>query len=313
MPKVGAVDSGSDGAANYDNRAMRWDELSSRQHGVVSRAQLLAAGYTAGQVDSLQRGDRLATTRWPGVYRAAGAPLTPSACRWASVLDAKAVLSYLSAAAWWDLPVEPDGRIHVTVPGRRRTLTPRGVRVHRVLLADEAVSTRFGMPITVRTETILDCLGWLPLRTASTLADRCLQQRWLTRDDMRRRLDRQPGRWGNRQLALLVQATADGAQAESERRLLRLLRDSGMGGWVPNLAVLLDGQRFVLDVAFPARRLAIEVDGWAHHSGVDRFRADRRKQNALVAAGWTVLRFTWWDLVERPQHVVRAIAQLLAA
>ena len=38
---------------------------------------------------------------------------------------------------------------------------------------------------------------------------------------------------------------------------------------------------------------AIEVDGMAHHVDVDRFRRDRRRQNALVALGWTVLRF--WD------------------
>lgn len=47
------------------------------------------------------------------------------------------------------------------------------------------------------------------------------------------------------------------------------------------------------------RLLAIEVDGWAWHSDVDRFAHDRRRRNALMLAGWTVSRFTWQDLTAR--------------
>lgn len=36
----------------------------------------------------------------------------------------------------------------------------------------------------------------------------------------------------------------------------------------------------------------------------DRFVNDRRRQNALVNLHWTVLRFTWHDLVDRPDGVV---------
>jgi very-short-patch-repair endonuclease len=53
--------------------------------------------------------------------------------------------------------------------------------------------------------------------------------------------------------------------------------------------------------------LAIEVDGWAWHHDVERFRRDRQRQNALVLAGWTVLRFTWHDLTQRPGEVVAEI------
>jgi very-short-patch-repair endonuclease len=61
-------------------------------------------------------------------------------------------------------------------------------------------------------------------------------------------------------------------------------------------------------------RLAIEIDGWAYHSDVDRFQRDRRRQNVLVALGWTVLRFTWADLTQRPGYVTAAIrGQLVRA
>ena len=59
--------------------------------------------------------------------------------------------------------------------------------------------------------------------------------------------------------------------------------------------------------------MAVEVDGWAWHVDLDRFRADRRKGNALVGTGWLVLRFTWHDLVERPDGVVGEIVAAVAA
>jgi very-short-patch-repair endonuclease len=68
----------------------------------------------------------------------------------------------------------------------------------------------------------------------------------------------------------------------------------------------------VADVAFERERLVVEIDGWAFHSGPDRFQRDRERQNRLVAEGWWVLRFTWRDLTERPDGVVASIARLIA-
>ena len=56
----------------------------------------------------------------------------------------------------------------------------------------------------------------------------------------------------------------------------------------------------------------MEVDGWAWHVDVGRFRNDRRKGNALTTAGWTLLRFTWHDLTNRPAEVLAEIRDVLA-
>jgi very-short-patch-repair endonuclease len=42
--------------------------------------------------------------------------------------------------------------------------------------------------------------------------------------------------------------------------------------------------------------LAVEADGAEVHAGAASLRRDLRRQNLLVAAGWTLLRFTWADL-----------------
>ena len=63
-----------------------------------------------------------------------------------------------------------------------------------------------------------------------------------------------------------------------------------------------------VDLAFPASRVALEYDGRAVHERADVFTRDRQRQNALVRAGWVVLRFTAADL-----HSPDALAQTVLA
>jgi very-short-patch-repair endonuclease len=53
------------------------------------------------------------------------------------------------------------------------------------------------------------------------------------------------------------------------------------------------GRRFRIDIALPASRLAIEVDGWEWHGKhKGDFTRDRERQNLLTLHGWRILRFT---------------------
>jgi very-short-patch-repair endonuclease len=65
-----------------------------------------------------------------------------------------------------------------------------------------------------------------------------------------------------------------------------------------------------VDLAWPALRVAVEYDG-DHHREQMQFRRDVTRLNALREAGWTVLRFTAPDLIERPEQTVRQIAAVL--
>ncbi|HEY7007563.1 MAG TPA: DUF559 domain-containing protein [Jatrophihabitantaceae bacterium] len=94
--------------------------------------------------------------------------------------------------------------------------------------------------------------------------------------------------------------------------LHRLLRRAGITGWTPNLDIWAAGELIaVVDIAFPRILLAVEIDGFAYHSGADRFQRDRSRQNDLVGLGWTVLRFTWTDLSTRPGYVLATIRRHL--
>jgi very-short-patch-repair endonuclease len=138
------------------------------------------------------------------------------------------------------------------------------------------------------------------LPDGSAFLDRALQK-YVPFPELYRSYSRNLGRRGWSEVGRLIAVAA-------ERIIKKLLRDAGLTGWVL-------GHRFgphLLDIAFPARRVAIEVDGWAWHVDVERFRADRRKGNALTRAGWTLLRFTWHDLVNRPAEVIAEILDALA-
>ncbi|MBD2872336.1 DNA-binding response regulator [Paenibacillus sp. IB182493] len=76
-----------------------------------------------------------------------------------------------------------------------------------------------------------------------------------------------------------------------------------------------DGSRF-LDFAYlrPPYRISIEIDGFGtHQRNASRrsFGDDRFRQNQLVLDGWTVVRFAFDDVREKPRQCQQFLQQLL--
>jgi very-short-patch-repair endonuclease len=180
------------------------------------------------------------------------------------------------------------------------TLDPRDV-----LLSD-------GARVTSRERTIVDCLRLLPEADAQSLLDRALQRRWMDLDRLAWRVGMHSGRPGKHRLVRLLKLASACTISEAERVAARLLRGSGITGWRANQPIY-EGTDVIAvgDLVFEGVRLVIEVDGWTYHGDADAFQRDRQRQNRLVAAGWTVLRFTWWDLTQRPDYVVASICAMM--
>jgi very-short-patch-repair endonuclease len=66
---------------------------------------------------------------------------------------------------------------------------------------------------------------------------------------------------------------------------------------------------YIVDFAFPGRRLAVEVDGSAH-TGREAY--DSERDAALARYGWRVLRFTNQSVMVEAPAVVDAIRRALA-
>jgi very-short-patch-repair endonuclease len=289
-----------------------WQDVAQHQGGCIDRPQLRSAGLTEDEVRGMVARHEL--FEWlPCVFVPRPVPESEALRAWAAVLWSGGVLSHRSAARLWRLPAATPHKPHVTVGDRRFRGRTSKVVVHRVKLPAREVVTCFDIPTTTRQRTVIDLLRTEQYGAARTLRDRALQQGWITASGISRSVAEQLGRTGNAQLRLLLSEIVAGAQAESERVLHRILRDAGITGWRPQYPVRVGGRTRYVDVAIPALRIAIEVDGREIHGDLaDRFDDDRARQNDLIAAGWRVLRFTWAHLQD-PAYVISAIVQLSAA
>jgi very-short-patch-repair endonuclease len=281
--------------------------LLAHQDGLVTAAQAARCGLTER---ALQR--RVHDDGWrrvaPRVFLAGGHRLTDRARVRAAGLWAgdRGAISGPAAAWWQGMPAMVPARIEVTVPRRLGLRGYPGVRIRRrdLPVPDEVLSD--GICCTAAPLTALETAIALP--DGSAFLDRALQKH-VRFEHLYQAYCRNVGAHGATRIAALLTAAADRADSAAERLLISLLRDSGLTGWEPGRPF----ERWTIDIAFPAAKLAVEVDGWAWHSDVDRFRADRRKGNALVRAGWQLLRFTWHDLTDRPAHVIGEIRAALRA
>jgi REase_MTES_1575 len=166
--------------------------------------------------------------------------------------------------------------------------------------------------VTSRARTVFDCLRVLPDRPAVELLDRALQQRWTTLDDLAGRVRAAAGRHGIGRLVRFVNSAGSGARSAAERLAVGLPRRAGITGWEANAPIHADGELIGIgDLVLRDARVVVELDGRAYHVSAERFERDRARQNRLVGAGWTVLRFTWRDVTERPGDLVASIRRAL--
>ena len=284
--------------------------IARRNFGVFTRMHARAYGYSAYQI---QR--RIRAGEWQQILgsslAAAGMAITPQVRdRAAQLVVPNSILAGPSAARTWQVSV-PDERPYLYV-GRAGGSRATGVRLIYETPDPEDVSLYMGLPTISRAAAVVDCLRLLAEPAALALVDRALQQRWLTLEDLVARARARVGLPGAPQLRRIVRKVSGGARSTAERLLHKVFRQAGITGWAANVGIT-DGAGVigVVDVAFDRQRLVIEVDGWAFHSTPERFQRDRQRQNRLTAAGWTVLRFTWRDLTERPEYVVETVRRLL--
>lgn len=279
------------------------------QHGLVTWQQLIDAGVASSTIAGWVKAGRLIQVQ-PRVYRVAGAPVTWHQQVLAAVLAAGpgAAASHRTAAVLWALL--EGGPIEIVVP-RGRTPKLRGVIVHQTR---DPIPTaqRFGIPVTSPMRTIVDLGAVVPAAIVELALDAAEVGRLCAVAAVEWELARiaRPGRRGAGPLRevldrrALLETPPDGML---EPRFARLCKAADL----PKAQFQHPVGSYEIDFAYPELLLAIEVDGYGPHSSRRAFQKDRDRQNELVARGWTVLRFTWADVVKRPDHVARLIREAI--
>ncbi len=290
--------------------------LARRQLGLITRAQALTAGMSAGQLKR-RVSSGLVVPVQRGVYRVGGGPGTFEQDVLAACLAGGpgAVASHRSAAALWRLRGVEPGAVEITVPREGKPRLP-GIRVHRSARLDRSDVTLLGsLPVTRPARTLLDLAAVAPAAMEGALDD-ALVRELVTLSSVARLLKRRgaSGRAGTALLRELLGQRANGQVATEsplEDTIVRVLRAHGLPEPERQFPVQLpDGTVARIDLAYPPVRLGIEGDGRIFHSGREDFLRDRARSNRLAALGWTLLRYGWAD-VHRGEELAAEVEGLL--
>lgn len=278
-----------------------------RQHGVISREQLLGLGFTPDAIKHRLAIKRLHQVR-RGVY-AVGRPSLTDHGRWMAAVLAcgdGAVLSHSSAAALWRIGFEARDLIELSIPSpfqRRHS----GLRIHRrPSLAGRDVTREYGIPVTTPVQTLID----MALRLDRPGVERAINEAdkydLVHPPELRRALEARAGEPGAAKLRFILdRRTFRLTKEELERRFLPLACKAG-------LSVPLTGQwvnEFEADFYWPDLGLVVETDGLRYHRTPAEQARDRLRDQAHTAAGLTPLRFTHEQVRYEPEHVLAILAQ----
>lgn len=286
------------------------------QSGLFTWQQALDAGYTKHAIDH-----QIGSGRWHrvqvGVYVEQGeAPSFAQRCH-AALLTGPAGCSITGKTALRLFGLSTVDRFE-TIQLRVPSSATRKSRCGLALVRGEAPTVRmWGMRVVSPAFACIECAKQELLENAVSVLDEALHRRLVYRDELTAEWTRLPKGARGRESAARALRLADG-RAESPPESILRVRLETAGLPAPELQweiVDADG-RFVAraDFAYPALKLAIEYDGaGTHRDDPATFRNDRRRQNRMIAEGWTVLRFTGADLFGRPDEVIAAIARAIDA
>jgi very-short-patch-repair endonuclease len=286
QPERHAAASASD-ARDVEVVDQRIAEVASRQHGAISRTQLLAVGAIPAAIKYRVRAGRLHPAH-RGVYLVGHTALAPLAREAAALLATGpgSALGHRSAAKLHRLlPLDALAEVDVTVTSQRRARD--GVNVRRGALTSQDVQKHDGLWVTTPRRTLVDLRRTTDRRTYERAA-------------------------AEAQILRLVPPEPDGPQptrSEAERVLARLVREARLP--LPSMNVPLLG--FEVDALWPAQRLVVEVDSFAFHRTRRAWERDHRKTAALEAADYRVLRITWSDLTDERLATAARLARALSS
>lgn len=283
--------------------------------GLILRERALCEGVDPDQIMKALRTGRIRRVQ-RCVYVRRSPETAPLALARAAVLSsgvADAVASHQTAARVHGIAV-PDGRWpeHVTVARNERRIRRRELICHSRALAHGDVELRDGVPITSAVRSLLDMSAEVPRLNAVWAIDDAVRRQIVSSRQIVSALSARPGGRGDGAIRLRVAESDGKAESILETAGRLALRDAGVRLPAAQHEVF-DGCELVarLDAAYPDCQLGIEFDGVAVHGAPRALYRDRQRQNRLLHLGWTLLRFTWWDVVHDPAGFVAAVRREL--
>lgn len=274
-----ALQSGPFTVADARQAGMHWDELQTKFWIRISRGQYAWAGLPRDRVLAL----RAVAHRMPSAYAFSG-----GTAAWLLGLD-----------SLWCEPVEVT--IARDVPVRARA----GVRLRRAALPDSDVVVREGFPATSAMRTVCDLGSRADVVESVVAIDMALHAGQVKIADLRRHLETHAGAKGIKRLRRAIGLADPRAESPMESRLRMVLITGRLPRPIAQAELRGASGDFIAraDLYYPDRKMVIEYDGANHR---ERMAADLRRQNAVLNAGYHILRFTAGDLRE-PRTIIAQV------
>jgi len=220
------------------------------------------------------------------------------------------VCGVTAAVFWRALDVHPSpATVHIRLPPGIRHDALRGAQLHEGGAVPAVVVD--DVPCTDLPQTLLDAAADLTLGRSVAMLDAAERMEPGVLSVCRSRLaERRPRGRGPIQAAVNLATGLPESVLESLTWVL--CHTAGLP--LPLMqAVIRRAGRFLarVDFLWPEAMLIVEVDGLSKYGEPGELQREKARQNLLVAEGYTVLRFTWADVVHRQDAVVRQIAAAL--
>lgn len=296
-------------------------KLASRQHNLITTAQLHELGFSSSAIAHAHRTGTLDNC-FQHVHRFAGGAPTQFEPVMAALLHAgsEALASHSTAAAIHGHPAYRIEPVHVLVPRALRSARPTGyVRHTSRLITDDHIMVIDGVRLTTPARTMRDLAGGLSFDRLASGVDRFWSDRLLDGPQFTGvHLDLQKrGRAGTVKSRAVAEARGpDYIPPESnlEGRTMKLLASwYGLDTWrrqVPSG----DDERLIgrADFRHCRRPAILEVDSDRHHRSLTDQARDEEKTRAYRAAGYAVERVTEYLVWHRPDELRRRVDDLIA-
>jgi predicted transcriptional regulator of viral defense system len=268
----------------------RCSEIATRQHGVISLAQLREVGLSADQVTGRVAEGRLHRLH-RGVYAVGHDDLSRLGVWKAATLVAPAMaLSHRSAAGLWQMMERRRGLVHVTGP--RRVRASGAIAFHHAQHPADELTTLEDIPVTSVARTLLDIAATEGRRPFERALREAEFRRLTDPLGLPALLERYPRRRGTAivRQALEARTFSKRTRSELEAAFLDFLVERRIELPETNTVIEVEGRRFEVDCLWRSQRVIAELDGRAAHLIPEQVEADLLRDGLLQANGIPVHR-----------------------
>ncbi len=220
------------------------------------------------------------------------------------------VFGHDSAALLWGLPLWSDPScVHVYQAHRPGAGRDPGISRHLGRVAPDEATRVAGLPVTSLQRTVLDCTRTMLPLAGLVVADAGLRA-GARPDEILRMIAEDPAGRGMARARAILEIADAGAESAQESAVRFVLLRAGLPQPLTQVRIETRLGTFWADLGWKEWRILVEYDGRPKYADPDASMREKRRHDAILEAGWRILRVTREDL-RTPGLLVARVRRLL--